>query len=252
MAISAWTARPHDNRGKPGPHDRLAATQPWRHGSWVSPIFFRFDDTQRERFLDPVLRGEKIACFAPTEPGAGGDPAAMTTTAVREGDYYVVNGVKRFIGFMDESDFVQLFASTDLAKGARGISAFMVPLDAPGIRIVRQMETMMRDRAFEIAFEDVRVPVTARVGEEGHGFAYAQSWITEGRILRHAARAIGVIERCLELATAYASSRVTVGAALTDRPSIQWMFADMYLTLKQLRLMTYHTAQRYDRGEDVR
>jgi acyl-CoA dehydrogenase len=231
-------ALPPRNRGVMGPE--------------VSPILFRLTEPQRERFLYPVLRGEKFACFAQTEPGAGGDPAAMATTAVRDGDVYVLNGVKRFIGFVDETDFVQLFASTDRSKGARGVTAFMVPLHTPGIRIVRQMQTMMRDRPFEIAFDEVRVPVENRVGDEGAGFAYAQSWITEGRILRHAARAIGVIERCLELGTAYALERTTFGAPLAQRQSIQWMLVDMYLTLRQLRLMTYQTATRYDRGEDVR
>jgi acyl-CoA dehydrogenase len=231
-------ALPPRNRGVMGPE--------------VSPILMRLSEAQRERFLYPVLRGEKVAAFAQTEPGAGGDPAAMTTTAVRDGDVYVVNGVKRFIGFVDESDFIQLFASTDRSKGARGVTAFMVPVDTPGIRVIRQMETMMRDRPFEIAFEGVRVPVENRVGDEGSGFAYAQSWITEGRILRHAARAIGVIERCLELGTAYSLQRNTFGAALSERQSIQWMLVDMYLSLRQLRLMTYQTAARYDRGEDVR
>jgi acyl-CoA dehydrogenase len=237
-ALGRTIALPPRNRGVMGPE--------------VSPILMRLNEEQRQRFLYPVARGEKVACFAQSEPDAGGDPAAMTTVAVRDGDDYVVNGMKRFIGFVDESDFVQLFASTDPAKGARGISAFMVPLDTPGIRIVRQMEFMMRDRPFEIAFENARVPAANRVGEEGQGFAYAQSWITEGRVLRHAARAIGVIERCLELAVAYALKRTTFGAPLAERQSIQWMLADSYLELKQLRLMTYHTAQRYDRGEDVR
>ncbi len=221
-------------------------------GPEVSPILFRLNDDQRDRYLYPVLRGEKFTCFAQTEPGAGGDPAAMMTTAVRDGDRYVVNGTKRFIGFVDETDFIQLFASTDRTKGARGVTAFIIPVDTPGIRIVRQMETMMRDRPFEIEFNDVHISADNRIGDEGEGFAYAQSWITEGRVLRHAARAIGVIERCLEIGTAYALQRRTFGAPLADRQSIQWMLVDMYVSLKQLRLMTYHTAQRYDRGEDVR
>lgn len=231
-------ALPPRNRGVMGPE--------------VSPILFRLNSEQRRRFLDPVLRSEQFASFAQTEPDAGGDPAAMTTAAIRQGDVYVVNGVKRFIGFVDETDFVQLFAMTEPSKGARGVTAFMVPLETPGIRIIRQMETMMRDRPFEIAFENVRVPVENRVGEEGQGFAYAQSWITEGRILRHAARGIGVIERCLEMGTAYALSRETFGAPLAERQSIQWMLADMYLTLRQLRLMSFQTAAEYDAGKDVR
>jgi acyl-CoA dehydrogenase len=231
-------ALPPRNRGVMGPE--------------FSPVFLHLNDAQRDEFLYPVLRGEKVACFAQTEPGAGSDPASMTTTAVRDGDVYVVNGQKRFIGFVDESDFVQLVATTDPAKGARGVTAFMVPLDTPGIRIVRQMTTMMRDRPFEIAFEDCRVPARYRVGEEGRGFTYAQEWITEGRILRHAGRAIGVIERCLELATSYAQARRTFGAPLADRQAVQWMIVDMYVHLRQLRLLTYDVAARYDRGEDVR
>jgi acyl-CoA dehydrogenase len=221
-------------------------------GPEVSPILFHLDAEQRREYLEPVLRGEKIACFAQTEPDAGGDPAAMTTTARREGDAYVIDGRKHLIGFVDEADFIQLFATTDLSKGVRGISAFLVPIGTPGVRIVRQMTTMMRDRPFELSFENVRIPAALRIGDEGRGFAYAQAWITEGRLLRHAARGIGVIERCLELATAYAARRSTFGSPLAERQSIQWMIVDMYVSLRQLRQMTYDVAERYDRGEDVR
>jgi acyl-CoA dehydrogenase len=119
------------------------------------------------------------------------------------------------------------------------------------VRIVRQIETMMRDRPFEIAFEDVHVPLANRIGQEGQGFGFGQAWLTEGR-LKHAARGIGVIERCLELAATRAAGRSTFGAPLADRQSIQWMLVDMYLHLNQLKLMTYSTAAAHDRGEDVR
>jgi acyl-CoA dehydrogenase len=231
-------ALPPRNRGVMGPE--------------VSPILFALDAEQRRDFLEPVLRGEKVAAFAQTEPDAGSDPAAMTTTAVRDGDAYVIDGRKRFIGFVDESDFLQVFATTDRSKGARGITAFIVPVDVPGLRIVRQMTTMMRDRPFEIAFENVRIPLRNRIGAEGQGFAYAQAWITEGRLLRHAARGIGVIERCLELAATYAKARSTFGAPLAERQSIQWMLVDTYAQLRQLRLLTYDAAERYDAGADVR
>jgi acyl-CoA dehydrogenase len=221
-------------------------------GPEVSPILFHLRDGQRERFLYPVLRGEKRTAFAQTEPEAGSDPAGMRTTAVRDGDCYVLNGEKRFIGFVDEADFLQVLAATDTEKRARGgISAFLVPVDTPGVRIVRQLETMMRDRPFELRFENVRVPVENRIGEDGEGFAFGQQWLTEGRI-RHAARAIGVIERCLELASTRASSRKTFGAPLADRQAVQWMLVDMYVHLRQLRLMTYTTAASYDAGRDVR
>ena len=221
-------------------------------GPEVSPILYHLKGKLREAVLMPVIRGEKRTAFAQTEPGAGSDPARITTSAVRDGDRYVVNGGKIFIGFVDEADFIQLLAVTDPAKGARGgISAFIVPIETPGIRIVRQIETMMRDRPFEIAFENVHVPLANRIGEEGQGFGFGQTWLTEGR-LKHAARGIGVIERCLELASTRASVRSTFGAPLGDRQSIQWMLVDMHLHLNQLRLMTYATAAAHDRGEDVR
>ena len=221
-------------------------------GPEVSPILYHLQGALRDDILLPVVRGEKKTCFAQTEPGAGSDPAGMQTTAVRDGDEYVVNGRKIFIGFVDEADFIQLFALTDPAKRSRGgISAFILPVRTPGIRIVRQIETMMRDRPFELAFENVRVPVANRIGEEGQGFAFGQSWLTEGRI-RHAARAIGVIERCLELASNRVTERSTFGALLADRQAMQWMLVDMYVHLNQLRLMTYTTATAYDRGDDVR
>jgi acyl-CoA dehydrogenase len=221
-------------------------------GPEVSPILYHLEGELRERVLLPVIRGEKRTAFAQTEPGAGSDPARMTTRAVRDGDDYIVNGGKIFIGFVDDADFIQLLAVTDPAKGARGgISCLLVPAETPGIRIVRQIETMMRDRPFELAFENVRVPVANRIGAEGQGFAFGQAWLTEGR-LKHGARGIGVIERCLELAATRASERETFGAPLAERQSIQWMLVDMYLHLNQLKLMTYSTAAAHDRGEDVR
>ncbi len=221
-------------------------------GPEVSPILYKLTGALRDEVLLPVIRGEKRTSFAQTEPGAGSDPGGMQTSAVRDGDEYVINGQKIYIGFVDVADYIQLFAVTDPAKGSHGgISGFIVPVTAPGLRIVRQIETMMRDRPFELAFENVRVPVANRIGEEGQGFAFGQSWLTEGRI-RHGARAIGVIERCLELAVARMTSRSTFGAPLASRQTLQWMLVDMQLQLNQLRLMVYTTAAAYDRGEDVR
>ena len=221
-------------------------------GPEVSPILYKLTGALRDEVTLPVIRGEKRTAFAQTEPGAGSDPGGMQTTAVRDGDDYVINGAKIFIGFVDEADFIQLFAVTDPARGSRGgISAFIVPKRAAGLRIVRQIETMMRDRPFELAFENVRVPAANRIGEEGQGFAFGQSWLTEGRI-RHGARAIGVIERCLELATERLTTRATFGAQLADRQAMQWMLVDMYVQLNQLKLMVYTTSLAYDRGEDVR
>jgi len=221
-------------------------------GPMVSPILFHLNDDLKEDYLYPVIRGEKISCFAQTEPDAGGDPGSMRTTAVRDGDEYVINGTKRFITNADISDFAQLFAATDREKGSRGgISAFLVDMDSTGITLLRQQETMMDDRPWEIAFDGVRVPVEKRIGEEGEGFKHAQNWINEGRV-RHGARGIGVIERCLELGASYARQRVTFGQPLADRQSVQWMLVDMYTQLHQLRLMVHQAAWKADQGGDIR
>ncbi len=221
-------------------------------GPRVSPILYSLDDAQKENYLYPVIRGEKTACFCQTEPEAGGDPGGMRTTAVRDGDHYVINGNKRFITGAGEADFAQVVAATDRAKGSRGgLTVFLVEMDTPGITLLRQQELMIADRPWEILFENVRVPVANRIGEEGSGMATAQKWLTEGR-LRHGARGAGVIERCLELAAGYAKQRSTFGALLAERQAVQFMLVDMYQHLHQLRLMVYDASWRLDQGEDVR
>jgi acyl-CoA dehydrogenase len=116
---------------------------------------------------------------------------------------------------------------------------------------LRPQELVIDDRPWEIAFEDVKVPVENRIGEEGEGFRHAQHWINVGRI-RHGARSLGVIERCLELGAKYAKQRVTFGKPLAERQAVQWMLADMFMQAHQLRLMVYDAAWKYDRGRDIR
>lgn len=221
-------------------------------GPDVMPILYGLSDEQKKDYLYPVLRGEKRSCFAQTEPDAGSDPGSMRTTAVRDGDYYVINGVKRYITFADKAAFTVLMAATDRAKGSRGgISMFLVDMNAPGVSIPVKYKTMMDDDACEVVFDNVRVPVKNRVGEEGEGFKVGQKWVTVSR-LRHGARALGVAERCLEMAASYAKQRVTFGAPLADRQAIQWMLADSYVDMHATRLMLYDATCRFDRGEDVR
>ena len=221
-------------------------------GPSVSPILYQLNEEQKQRYLLPTIRGELKWCFAQTEPDAGGDPGGMRTTAVRQGDHYVINGSKRFITHAEDADFVQLVAATDRAKGSRGgISAFIVDMKTPGITLLRQQELVIEDRPWEITFDDVRVPVESRIGAEGDGFKHAQDWINVGR-LRHGARGIGVIERCLELGTSYAKQRKTFGQPLADRQAVQWMLVDSYMELHQLRLMVFDAATKYDAGRDIR
>ena len=221
-------------------------------GPPVSPILYTLEGEAREKYLMPVIRGEKKSCFAQTEADAGSDPAAMRTTAVRDGDSYVINGVKRFITGADEADFAQVFAVTDAEKRARGgITGFLVDMDTPGVKVAASYDLMVDDKPCEIVFDNVRVPVANRIGQEGEGFKHAQSWINSGRI-RHGARSLGVIERCLELGIAYAKQRKTFGAPLAQRQAIQWPLIDSYMDAHKLRLMVHHAAWKYDRGEDCR
>jgi acyl-CoA dehydrogenase len=221
-------------------------------GPNVSPILYHLNEAQKEKYLLPTLRGELRWCLAQTEPDAGGDPGSMRTTAVRHGDHYIINGTKRFITGADEADYAQLIVATDRAKGSHGgISAFIVDMKTPGVRLLRAQELVIDDRPWEIAFEDVRVPAENRIGEEGDGFRYAQHWINVGRI-RHGARSLGVIERCLDLGAEYAKQRVTFGKPLAERQAVQWMLADMFMQAHQLRLMVYDAAWKYDQGRDIR
>jgi acyl-CoA dehydrogenase len=221
-------------------------------GPNVRAILYQLEGEMKEKYLLPVLRGEKRACFAQTEADAGSDPGSMRTTAVRDGDFYVINGVKRFISHADTADFAQVMAATDRSKGSRGgISCFLVDMDAPGVRIATRYETMMGDRPCEIVFDNVRVPTKNRVGAEGEGFKLGQQWIGVGRV-KHGARALGVAERCLEMATTYAKERVTFGKPLADRQAIQFMLVDSYVELNAARLMVYQAACKMEAGEDAR
>jgi acyl-CoA dehydrogenase len=221
-------------------------------GPTVRAILYDLEGEMKEKYLLPVLRGEKRACFAQTEPDAGSDPGSMRTTAVRDGDQYVINGVKRFISGADKSQFAQVMAATDRSKGSHGgISCFLVDMDTPGVKITARYQTMMGDRPCEIVFDNARVPAGNRVGGEGEGFKMGQKWLGVGRI-KHGARALGVAERCLEMATSYAKQRVTFGKPLSERQAIQFMLVDSYVELHAARLMVYQAAAKADAGEDNR
>jgi acyl-CoA dehydrogenase len=221
-------------------------------GPPVSPILYTLEGQAREQYLLPVISGEKRSCFAQTEAEAGSDPAAMRTNAVRDGDFYVINGVKRFITGADEADFAQVFAVTDPEKRSRGgITGFLVDMDTPGVKVAASYDLMVDDKPCEIVFDNVRVPAWKRIGKEGEGFKQAQSWLNSGRI-RHGARSLGVIERCLELGMSYAKQRKTFGAPLAERQSVQWPLIDSYMDAHKLRLMLHHAAWKFDRGEDCR
>ena len=221
-------------------------------GPDLRPILFTLTAAQKEKYLHPVLRGEKTTAFAQSEPDAGSDPGAMRTTAVRKGDHYLINGYKRWITNAHSADFFQLVAATDRAKGSRGgLSMFLVDAGTPGVKVVRKTPTMMGDEPCEIALDDVKVPAENLIGKEGEGMRSAQAWITSGRLYQ-ACRGLGVAKRCLDLMISYAKQRVTFGAPLAERQAVQFMIADSYTEHHMTQLLVYQLAARTDAGVAAR
>ena len=188
---------------------------------------------QHEQWLPRCATGEWLAAFALTEPRGGSHPADMRTKAVREGDEYVLTGVKHFISNAAESRFMIVFAKTDMEAGARGVSAFIVPRDLPGIQI-SSPEKLMGIRgghAFEVSLEGVRVPAANRLGEEGHGFKIAMKVLDNSR-LDVAATSLGIAEAALQAAADWANQRLVGGEPLATKQAIQFKLADMKLRLE--------------------
>jgi acyl-CoA dehydrogenase len=226
----------------------LPARGPGIFGPEVRSILLSLSDAQKKRYLDPVLKGEKATAFAQTEPDAGADPGGMRTTAVREGDHYRINGYKRFIAHAKGADFLQLVAATDPKKGSRGgLTVFLVDMNTPGVSIAGKTVHMMGDVTYEIALDDVKVPVENRIGNEGDGMKAAQTWINANRVAQ-AARGLGVAQRCLEMITSYARQRSTFGRTLDTRQAVQFSVADLYTKLQAGQLLTYRTAWKFDNG----
>ena len=191
------------------------------------------DDAQRARYLPRAASGEWLAGFALTEPRGGSHPADLRTRAVRDGDHYRIDGVKHFISNAAEAKFLVVFAKTDATAGARGVSAFIVDTDLPGVSI-SSPEKLMGIRgghAFEVAFESVRVPAANRLGDEGSGFRTAMKVLDNSR-LDVAATSLGIAEAALAAAVAWARDRQIGGEPLAGKQGIQWMLADMKLRLE--------------------
>src|SRR5882757_3315015 len=221
-------------------------------GPDIRAPLYALEGEMRERYFGPTIRGERETCFAQTEPDAGSDPGSMRTTAVRDGDHYVINGVKRFISGAERADIIILMAATDRSKGSRGgISCFVFDKDTPGVKLTHSYHTLTDENPWEIVFDNVRIHKDHLVGQEGRGFSLGQKWLGAGRI-KQGARALGATRRCLEMASSYAKQRVTFGRALSDRQAIQWRLVDTYVALEAATLLVHHAAACLDRGEDDR
>jgi alkylation response protein AidB-like acyl-CoA dehydrogenase len=223
---------------------------PFDFGGHADNILYSCNDEQRQRYLLPTIAGEKISCFAITEPGAGSDAKAIRSSAVRDGDTWVINGEKTFITRGNEADFCMVFAVTDKDKGADGgVTCFLVDRDM-GWKS-EPIATMGEWGPAALVFEDVRVPAENVLGEVGQGFALAMRWIGAGRYLLPA-RALGGCERLLQFAVDYANTRETFGAPLAERQAIQWMIADSAVEIEALRWLVLNAAWRLENGQDAR
>ena len=205
------------------------------------------NEDQKKRFLTPLAKGEKLGCFALTEPNAGSDAANQQTRAVREGDHYRISGQKVFITCGQEADVCLLFAMTDPGQKARGISAFLVDADSPGFDRSRHQVKLGVNASgtVEIFLTDVRVPVENRLGREGDGFKIAMATLDGGRI-GIAAQAVGIATEAYEAALAYAKARRAFGKPISDFQVIRFYLADMATELDAARLLTRRAAAAKD------
>src|SRR6185295_4953670 len=194
---------------------------------------------QRAAYLEPYARGETVSAIGISEPGAGADPASMITRAVKDGNHWVLNGRKIWISRAEHADFTILMAVTDKAKGARGgISAFLIDKNTPGFNVVRRIPMIGGHVTYEIVLEDCRLPASQLLGREGEGFAPMKVRLSTRR-LQMAAWCIGMAQRALEMICEYAPQRVTFGAPLSERQSVQWWVADAATKIHAARLIAY-------------
>ena len=210
-------------------------------------------EEQKKTYLPMLASGEYVASFALTEPGAGSDAQGIQTSAVRDGDRWVLNGRKHYITHAHKARFFTVAAVTDKEKRARGgISLFVVDRDAPGLSLGKKQE-MMGGRGShpgEVIFEDCAVPADALVGEEGWGFKILQATLNDGR-LNLAACSVGAAERLLEMGVEYANMRQAFQQTIGSYQGIQWMLADSATELEASRALVYTTAQAKDAGKNV-
>ncbi|HWD48467.1 MAG TPA: acyl-CoA dehydrogenase family protein [Rhizomicrobium sp.] len=210
-------------------------------------------DAQKKEWLPKLASGEIVASFALTEPGAGSDAASVQTTAIRDGDHYVVNGTKRFITNAARAGMFTLLARSDTSKkGASGISAFIVPANTPGITIGKSEKKMGQQGAHihDVIFENARVPASLRLGKEGEGFKVAMQVLDRGR-LHISAVCVGVAERLIREAVNYARERDQFGQKIAEFQLIQGMLADCKTEAYAARCMVMDAAKKRDAGENV-
>ena len=218
--------------------------------AWFPAVATEF---QKEHWLRPTIRGEAHECYAITEENAGSDVGAIEATARRDGDEYVLNGVKWHVTSANTATYVFFQAKLTEGRNAGSPVMFVMDLDTPGIRILRtpKYSHTIGDHHVEMAFEDVRLPATHLIGSEDEGMSFAYAWFRYERLMI-GARCCGAADRLITDATAFARQRVQFGEPISSFQAIQFMLADSLTELWASRLMTYQTAQAIDRGEDLK
>ncbi|WP_374430975.1 acyl-CoA dehydrogenase family protein [Ideonella dechloratans] len=216
----------------------------------VCSILMAFgNEDQKQRFLKPLARGDMLGAFCLTEPHVGSEAGGLKTTAVRDGDHYVLNGVKQFITSGKNGQVAIVMAVTDKAAGKKGISAFLVPTDTPGY-IVARLEDKMGQHSSDTAqilFEHCRVPVANRLGEEGQGLKIALSGLEGGRI-GIASQCIGMARAAFEAALKYSKERIAFGVPIFEHQALQHKLADMATQIEAARQLIWHAASLKDAG----
>ena len=204
---------------------------------------------QKDKYLKPLARGEMLGCFCLTEPHTGSDASAIRTSAKRDGDHWVINGVKQFITTGKYAQVAIVFAVTDSAAGKKGISCFLVPTAAPGY-IVARIEEKMGQHASDTAqilFENCRIPADHLLGREGEGYKIALSNLEAGRI-GIAAQSVGMARAAFEAAVRYAKDRVTFGVPIIQHQAVNFRLADMATRIEAARQLVWHAASLKDAG----
>jgi butyryl-CoA dehydrogenase len=204
---------------------------------------------QKKKFLAPYARGEKIGCYALTEPQAGSNAAALTTKAVRKGDSYVINGTKAWITNGGAADAAIVYVNTDPAKGEKGITALVVEKGTPGFKVGKEEKKLgiNATACTELSFTDCSVPAGNRIGSEGEGYKVALATLDGGRI-GIAAQATGIAQGAFEAALAYSQQRLAFGQPISQFQAIQFMLADMATEIDAARLLVRKAAWKQDSG----
>jgi len=216
---------------------------------FCDPIHRSGTDEQKKRFLSPFLRGEKIGCFALTEPQAGSNAAALATKAVLKGDRYIVNGTKAWITCGGVADACLLFVNTHPEKGEKGITALVVEKGMPGFAVGKEEKKLgiSATACVELSFTECEVPVANRIGNEGEGYKVALATLDGGRI-GIAAQAVGIAQGAFDAALKYSQERMAFGGPISQFQAIQFMLADMATEIDAARLLTRKAAWKQDTG----